>query len=45
MDDQGVLRKLHFSHGHIFLLEGVLERIMSSRTTLGLLLKAVRRIS
>jgi hypothetical protein len=45
MDDQGVPRKLHFGHGHISLLEGVLKRIVTSRTILELLLKAVRPIS
>ena len=45
LDDQGALIKLHFRHRHIFLLEGVLERIISSSTTLGLLLKAVSPIS
>jgi hypothetical protein len=45
MDDQGVLRKLHLGHRHISLLEVVLEHIISSKTALNLLLKAVRRIS
>ena len=45
MDDQGALPKLHFRHRHIFLLEGVLERIISSRTAFELQLKAVSPIS